>query len=139
VEADQGRTIVGKVPCAVLVSLDEETGKVGFTPPAAASNPQVIAILVEPARAGEDPAADDPVGEGDAQEAPAVPKPAARGNQDQAEEPVKKKAAKAAEPRRKSAAKRQRLAKRKDRCGSMKAAWYTNKEGRRSYRCVRQG
>jgi hypothetical protein len=124
----------------VLVSLDEETGKVGFTPPAAASNPQVIAMLVGPAGAGEPKAGDDPLGEGDVQEAPPVPKPVARGNQTEAEEPAKKKAAKAAEPRRKTAAaKRQRQARRKDRCGSMKAAWYTNKEGRRRYRCVRQG
>jgi hypothetical protein len=82
VEADQGETIVGKVPCAVLVSPDEETGKAGFTPPAAASNPQVIAMLVDPARSGNGPAYDVPQGEGDAHEAPPVPKPVARGNQD---------------------------------------------------------
>jgi pyruvate/2-oxoglutarate dehydrogenase complex dihydrolipoamide acyltransferase (E2) component len=135
VEAAEGTTIVGKVPCAVLIKLDEETGKVDFTPPSAASNPQVIAILVKPGGA-DAPAAsapdETPTAEGDAQDQPEAQKPELR----------EKRAAKPAKPperRKLASARKERVAKRKDACGSYKAVWYTNKEGRKKYRCVRTG
>lgn len=132
VETAGTKTIAAKVPCAVLIRLNRETGDVDFTPPAAATNPQVIAMLVKPLP-GDDADPSGEIAEGDAQEVPLPPpKP----------EVIKKKTAtspaKSAE-RRKTAAKKQRRAGRKDRCGSYKAVWYTNKEGRRRYRCVRTG
>jgi hypothetical protein len=148
VEAAPATTIAGKVPCAVLIRLDEETGNVEFTPPAARSNPQVIAMLVKPGQP-EEPAGDTaaaPVAEGDSQE----PAPAAEAALDAKQEgkPQVKRAKQAEEARpakkaerRKtaSATRKQRARKRNDACGSYKAVWYTNKEGRRKYRCVRTG
>ncbi len=137
VQAAEGSTIIGKVPCAVLITLNEETGEVDFTPPAAASDPQVIAMLVKPdesaSPSGPEPA-EVPVAEGDAQDLPIAPKPVAR------EKRISEKPVKAAERRKTAAtAKKKRVAKRRDSCGSYKAVWYTNKEGRRRYRCVRTG
>jgi hypothetical protein len=135
VEAAEGTTIVGKVPCAVLIRLNEETGKVAFTPPSAASNPQVIAMLVRsdgpppPDAAAPEEA---PLAEGDAQDQPPAPRPQLK--QKRAEKPVK-----APERRKTASAKKKRIAKRHDACGSYKAVWYTNKEGRKKYRCVRTG
>jgi hypothetical protein len=136
VQAAEGTTILGKVPCAALIRLDEDTGDVDFTPPSAASNRQVIAMLVKPdesgAPAGSEPG-EDPSAEGDAQDLPVTPKPEVR--EKRAEKTVK------TPERRKTAAakKKKRVGKRKDSCGSYKAVWYTNKEGRRKYRCVRAG
>jgi hypothetical protein len=131
VEEAKAATIVAKVPCAVVIRLDDKTGDVDFTPPAAASNPQVIAMLVKPPAEEALPVAE--VAKGDAEEAPPPKLNVTR----------KKTAASPAKPveRRKlaSAAKKQRSAKRKDACGSYKAVWYTNKSGHRRYRCVRTG
>jgi len=135
VQAAEGTTIIGKVPCAALIRLDEDTGEVDFTPPSAASNRQVIAMLVKPdepeAPAGSQPA-EDRAAEGDAQDLPVTPKPQAR--EKPAEKPVKMP-----EQRKTAAAGKKRTGKRKDACGSYKAVWNTNKEGRRKYRCVRTG
>jgi hypothetical protein len=82
VEVAQGTTNVGKVPCAVLIRLNEETGKVAFTPPSAASNPEVIAMLMKPGEAAPPEAADPdetPLAEGDAQALPAAPQPQLKG------------------------------------------------------------
>ena len=133
-----GTTEVGKVPCAVLIRMDQKTGDVEFTPPAAATDPQVIAMLLRPT-----PSDADPQGEGDAQETETAFVPA-KSNREAAPPPEKPKpAAKAGSPRKSQrvavAAKKQRRAKRGDACGSYKAVWYTNKQGRRRYRCVRQG
>lgn len=137
VQAVEGTTIAGKVPCAVLIRMNQETGDVDFTPPAAASDPQVIAMLVRPGPADGSEPGQDPFGEGDAQEPQAAPKPQAR-EKPAPEKPSK--TARAAEKRKTAAvAKKQRVRKRKDSCGSMKAVWYTNTEGRRKYRCVRRG
>jgi hypothetical protein len=144
VEAAEGTTIIGKVPCAALIRLDEDTGEVDFTPPSAASNRQVIAMLVKSDEA-EAPAVPEPAGapaaEGDAQDLPVTAKP-----QDLPEtakpQPRQKRAeklVKTPERRKTAAAKKKRVGKRKDACGSYKAVWYTNKEGRRKYRCVRTG
>jgi hypothetical protein len=119
----------------VLIRLDEDTGDVDFTPPSAASNREVIAMLVKTdeveALAGSEPV-DDTTAEGDAQDLPVAPKPQAREKRE--EKPVK-----TPERRKTAAAKKKRVGKRKDSCGSYKAVWYTNKEGRRKYRCVRAG
>jgi hypothetical protein len=137
VEAAEGTTIVGKVPCAVLIRLNEETGKVAFTPPSAASNPEVIAMLVKPGEAGlPEPAGPEvaPFAEGDAQDLPAAQKPRLK------EQRAEKRTVKTPERRKTAAAKKKkRAAKRNESCGSYKAVWYTNKEGRRKYRCVRTG
>jgi hypothetical protein len=135
VQPAEGTTVLGKVPCAVLIRLDEDTGDVDFTPPSAASNREVIAMLVKTdeveALAGSEPV-DDTTAEGDAQDLPVAPKPQAREKRE--EKPVK-----TPERRKTAAAKKKRVGKRKDSCGSYKAVWYTNKEGRRKYRCVRAG
>jgi hypothetical protein len=135
VQPAEGTTIIGKVPCAVLIRFDEDTGDVDFTPPSAASNREVIAMLVKTedteAPDGSEPA-DGAAAEGDAQDLPVAPRPQAR--EKRAEKPVKTQ-----ERRKTAAAKKKRVGKRKDSCGSYKAVWYTNKEGRRRYRCVRTG
>jgi hypothetical protein len=136
VEAAEGTTNVGKVPCAVLIRLNEETGKVPFTPPSAASNPEVVAMLVKPGEAAPPEAAEPdetPLAEGDAQALPAAPQPQLK--ETRAERPVK------TPERRKTVAarKKKRVAKRNDACGSYKAVWYTNKEDRKKYNCVRTG
>lgn len=150
VEAAEGATVVVKVPCAVLIHMNEQTGDVAFTPPAAATDPQVIASLVRTEdgdTATLEFAAGAPPPEGDTQDIPLpAPKPQRKAIADDA---PKEKAAKTADrvkpahkpERRKtaSATKKQRAGKRKDSCGSCKAVWYTNKEGRRKYRCVKTG
>ena len=79
VETAEGTTVVGKVPCAVLIHMNEQTGDVAFTPPAAATDPQVIASLVrteETQSATLEIAAGGPPPEGDTQDTPLpVPKP----------------------------------------------------------------
>ncbi len=134
VETAGSKTIAAKVPCAVLIRLDRETGDVDFTPPAAATNPQVIAMLVKPGPQ-ENPDVPGQIAEGDAQEPPLPPPKPARVEKASAASP-----AKSVERRKTLAAvKTQRRARRKDSCGSYKAVWYTNKQGRRKYRCVRVG
>lgn len=135
VQPAEGTTVLGKVPCAVLIRLDEDTGDVDFTPPSAASNREVIALLVKTDDV-EVPAIPEPeedtTAEGDAQDLPVAPKPQAREKSE--EKPVK-----TPERRKTAAAKRKRVSQRNDSCGSYKAVWYTNKQGRRKYRCVRSG
>lgn len=124
VEEARSATIAGKVPCAVVIRMDDRTGEVDFNPPAAATNPQVIAMLVK--QPPQDQATlPGEFAEGDGQEAQPAPKP---------REIEKEKPRKLA-----VAAKKQRQAKRRDRCGSLRAVWYTRKDGRRKYRCVRAG
>ena len=146
ISAAESTTEISKVPCAVLIRLDQETGNVEFTPPAAATDPQVIAMLVKPGEV-EDLSADamDNAGaEGDGQDAIPPPKPEPREVQEPPPKPKKiadrtSSAEKTAARKTASATKKKRIAKRKDSCGSYKAVWYTNKEGRRKYRCVRTG
>lgn len=156
-----GVTEVGKVPCAVVVKLDQDTGEVQFKPAAAATDPRVVAMLMKPGEIGAtaDAANENlaPNGGGTAEADAAPPKPVARAeimpasdeqpevqtgppenslkNPDRVsgEKPNLRKA-ETAPPRKRRAA-----ARRTDSCGSYRAVWYTNKEGRRKYRCVRQG
>ncbi len=87
IQEAESTTEVGKVPCAVVIRMDQTTGNVEFNPPAAATDPRVIAMLVKPARdaaVAEAEATENPGAEGDApDDLPAVQEPL----------PVKKQAA----------------------------------------------
>ena len=144
VQEAAGATEVSKVPCAVVIRLDQQTGDVQFTPPAAATDPKVIAMLVKPGREmarWEGPATESPGAEGDApDDRPTAQQPLSSTKQRASAAARKKEVKNAARLARaeRPAAKR-KSARRADRCGSYKAVWYTNKEGRRKYRCVRTG
>lgn len=150
VQLGVGQTEAGKVPCAVLIRQDPETADIEIVPRAAATDPNVIAMLVKPRAyaptivpaSAEDvtgsitaprpvPEAGEPgrVIEASAETLDEVPVPKAR--------PLL-----SAKPKYSAAASRTRRAasaKRTDSCGSYRAVWYTNKEGRRRYRCVKAG
>ncbi len=144
-QSAEGHTIAGKVACAVLVKRDEQTSEIVIYPSTAAREPKVIAMLgrslAEPKLPDPPPetliieaTSSDPseVPEGDGVDVPDVEDPP-EAPAKLAEVPKRKKSTKAASTgKRKTAAVRLR-----DRCGSYKAVWYTNKEGRRKYRCVR--
>ncbi len=155
-----GVTEVGKVPCAVVVKLDQETGDVQFKPATAATDPRVVAMLMKPGEieASADVTVQDPAQKdsGEAEAQPAPPKPVARAEimptgdeQPEVKVQPREKAVKTADrisaekPKLRKAEtaslKKRRVARRNDSCGSYRAVWYTNKEGRRKYRCVRQG
>lgn len=140
-------TEVNKVPCAVVIRMDQETGAVQFAPPAAATDPRVIAMLVQPEReavaAAAAPPTDSPGAEGDAPDGiPAVQEPLPDLKKKKtATAATKKKPVKTMARLGKSekAASTRKTARRRDSCGSYRAVWYTNKEGRKRYRCVRTG
>lgn len=151
IQSADAATVAGKVPCAVLIHMNPDTGDVEFTPPTAATDPQVIASLVKTEDADStamEMAPGGPTPEGDTIEVPPKPAPPEAKVEDEklvetgtAKTPDRVKSTKQ-EKRRVStqaATKRQRSAKRRDSCGSYKAVWYTNKEGRRKYRCVKAG
>jgi len=138
-ESGEGVTEVGKVRCAVLVLQDPATAEVDFVPPSAATDPAVIAMLVKP-RPGAPPpksdslaATDGPV-IGSISRAPRIVPTS--GGVDAEDEPGPGPPSTAG---KKSSAKPAAARKRSDTCGSYRAVWYTNKEGRKRYRCVRQG
>lgn len=159
VQSAPGLTEVGKVPCAVLIRQDPQTADVEIVPQAAATDPDVVAMLVRPR--SPEPAAGQPTivpasaEEDDVTASIKLPRPvpdtgeAAKVIEASAEtvedvvapkpRPVvsaaKQKAAAPAAPRTKRSA----SAKRSDSCGSYRAVWYTNKDGRRRYRCVKAG
>lgn len=149
-EAGPGITAASKVQCAVLIRQDPETEAVELVPRTAATDPEVIAILARPAtgQASE---------EGEAQ-APDMNQPATAGQEfaktdrrplmivsdEGRKTPIKTvslsgKKMQARSPAAAVAAKKKYGARRTDSCGSYKAVWYTNKYGRRKYRCVRAG
>lgn len=143
-ESAEGHTIAGKVACAVVVKRDEQTSEIVVFPSTAATEPKVIAMLGR--SLAEQKLPDPPsetliieatssdlseVAEGDGVDIPDLDEtPEAPAKLTEA--PKRKKPAKAA-----SAGKRKTAARLRDRCGSYKAVWYTNKEGRRKYRCIR--
>ena len=141
----ESTTEVGKVPCAVVIRLDQVTGDVAFNPPAAATDPQVIAMLVKPRRAAamaEAPATEGPGAEGDAPDGiPVVQEPLPEKKKETVTARQKKKTGKTAARLRgaERASSTRKTAARRDVCGSRRAAWYTTKDGRRKYRCVRTG
>lgn len=109
IENKQNGTVAGKVPCAVMVTRDDKN-QYGVWPPEEAKNPVVVAAITRRAQKLQDDAA--------------APVPAAPEAQKPPREPIKKKAKK----------KRRTT----DACGSMRAVWYTNKQGKRKYRCVKR-
>lgn len=138
-ESGDGITEVGKVPCAVLVLQDAATSRVDFVPPSAATDPAVIAMLVKPrpgAPAGKTDslAATDGLVIGGPSRAPRIVPTS--GEVDGDDEPAPKELSAAG---KNSSARPAASRKRTSTCGTYRAVWYTNKEGRRRYRCVRQG
>ena len=137
-----GLTEAGKVPCAVLVRQDPQTSAVEFVPPSAATDPAVVAMLAKPqgaitvSKADRLPtvAADEITGS--ITSAPRIVPTSAEIEPQAPPTPVinKKRPVKAAIVR-----KRVVVARRSDACGSSRAVWYTNKDGRRKYRCEKTG
>lgn len=139
IESGGGLTEAGKVPCAVLIRHDPQTSHVEIVPPSAATDPAFIAMLVKPR--GNAPVvkadrlmADDDI-TGSVTPAPKVV-PTSAAVEDGAVvtpklKPMVKKRAKLATSRKRGAG--------RDVCGSYRAVWYTNKDGRRKYRCTKGG
>ena len=119
IEAGHGITEAAKVNCAVLIRQDPETEAVEIVPQSAATDPKVIAMLVQPLR-GE-PSIDA--------SAASIGSATLSGKRMKARDSV---AAVTTGQKRPGA-------RRSDSCGSYKAVWYTNKNGRRKYRCIRAG
>jgi len=149
-QGGDGITEVVKVPCAVMVRHDAATDAVEILPPTAATDPQVIALLVKPegappvelAEAPEEVSAKGdraiPEDEGDGGGLPTPRlKPARSAAADEADtgEKTQARVKRQAQARKKPAATR-KLA---DRCGSYRAVWYTAKDGHKRYRCVKAG
>lgn len=141
VDVSVGMTEAAKVQCAVLIRQDPDTEAVEIVPRTAATDPEVIAMLLRP----EAQTADD----GGTETAEGLPRaekrPLALGGEEARSDPIEtgslsgrkmqaRNPATAVERNTKRTAVR-----RTDRCGSYKAVWYTNKYGRRKYRCVRMG
>lgn len=153
-ESGAGLTEVGKVPCAVLIRQDPQTSDVEIIPSSAATDPDVIAMLVKPRP--EEPsapptivpaAAEDITGSIDLPKP--VPDSGVEGRVIEATAETLEDVA-VPKPRPVAAPKKQRSdaatakpvktsARRTDSCGSYRAVWYTNKSGHRRYRCVKAG
>ena len=124
--------------------MDQQTGEVEFAPPAAATDPQVIAMLVKTERdtaaAAADPATDSPGAEGDAPDGIAAVQEPLPAKKQTASAPPRRRRQEHRPPRQGGEGRiKRKTARRRDLCGSRSAVWYTNKEGRRKYRCVRTG
>ena len=144
-ESGPGITEVGKVPCAVLIRNDPHTAEIDIVPASAATDPDVIAMLVKPRAAARPMKGDRQVAvvaagkdrTGSITRAPRIVPASAVGAPD---EPAPEKAKPAVGKKRAdkpSAQRRHTAAARGTACGSYKAVWFTNKEGRRRYRCVK--
>lgn len=139
-EQGPGLTVIGKVPCAVLIRQDPQTSDIDIVPPSAATDPQVIAMLVKPkpgnaiSKMDRLPvtAADDITG--------SVTKPPPRivPASGAVEPPDTARKAKPAPGKKQVAAARPSQTGRRDACGSYRAVWYTSKTGHRKYRCVKR-
>lgn len=145
VQSGDGVTDVGKVSCAVLIRQDPQTADVEIIPPSAATDPDVIAALVKPRTHSIVPTAAEDVTGGIVAPWP-VPETGMPGKVIEAsaetleEVPLPKpRPAVSVQKQKPVAARAKRVAKRADSCGSYRAVWYTNKEGRRRYRCVKAG
>lgn len=136
IEAGNGVTEVAKVQCAVLIRQDPDTEAVEIVPHTAATDPDVIAMLVRPenmeALSPEDTAKPSlrpvMVAGDDGRTAP-VSTGTLSGRKMQARNPATVV----------TGGKKRASVRRSDACGSYRAVWYTNKYGRRKYRCVRAG
>ena len=127
IEAGHGVTEAAKVHCAVLIRQDPETEVVEILPRSAATDPRVIAMLVQPIR-------------GTALAGPDAPMPAPQPATSEGSGTLSGKKMQARNPAMAVVTgKKTPGARRSDSCGSYKAVWYTNKYGRRKYRCVRAG
>ena len=141
-ESGPGFTELGKVPCAVLVRQDPQTSEVEFVPPSAATDPAVVAMLARTANELV-VSKDDRLPAVAAVDVTARVKPAPRivpaSAEAAPETPVK--AVPGKKPVVKAAITHQRavVAGRSNACGSYRAVWYTNRDGRRKYRCVKAG
>lgn len=149
-QGGDGITEVVKVPCAVMVRHDAATDAVEIVPAAAATDPQVIAILVNPgtvptaamAEASDEVSAkgDRAVSEDEGDGGDVIPiatprvKPVRSEATEQAKEKTQSRVKRTAQARKKPATRK--LA---DRCGSYRAVWYTAKDGHKRYRCVKSG
>ena len=143
-----GMTEVNKVACAVMVRQDQHTAAIQIVPDHSATDPQVIALLgrsIAIARPRPFAAEIRPTSATLEQIPVLLPQDASLPSK-----PLKK--ASAVPVAKVKMAKRQKsretvgltvnrkkttVRKRTDQCGSYRAVWYTNKEGRRKYRCVR--
>lgn len=150
-QSGDGLTEAGKVPCAVLIRQDPETQAVQIIPRGAATDPQVIALLMKSAASP----ASSPPQQAKQEMSPSPPVPADlpmprprpvvvasdEGRTDAIETGSLSGAKfQSREPAGRAAASQNKATvRRTDSCGSYKAVWYTNKQGRRKYRCVKVG
>ena len=139
IDVGVGVTEAAKVQCAVLIRQDPATEAVEIVPRTAATDPDVIAMLVKPSmiRAADDAAQpQETLADGSAKQRPRL----RAANSDRTETSAlsgrKMQARNAAAVAGRG---KKTSARRTDICGSYKAVWYTNKQGRRKYRCVRAG
>lgn len=149
-ETGPGVTEASKVSCAVLIRQDKQTSEIEILPRAAATDPDVIAMLVKPrperlaGRPGRLPIAATADVTGSITPAPLTHiEPASAAVEPDTISPPEPAVAKPVVKAKRAAAsttgRRAVASRRSDACGSYKAVWYTNKEGRRRYRCVRAG
>jgi hypothetical protein len=143
IESGPGLTEVAKVSCAVLIRHDPQTGEIEILPRTAATDPNVIAMLVRP-RNGQTAVKQDPLPVTAANDVTAKVAPAPRivptsAAADPESEPRSKPAVEKKQTVRAAARTHAVASRRTDACGSYRAVWFTNKEGRRRYRCVKAG
>ena len=142
-----GITEVGKVPCAVLIRHDPVTAEIDIVPAAAATDPDLIAMLLKPratasALKGALPVAIAPARAditGSITPAPRIVPASAEVEPEKKASERAKSAGRKKRAEKPAAQRKQTAAVRGTACGSYKAVWYTNKEGRRKYRCVKPG
>lgn len=147
VESGPGITEAGKVPCAVLIRHDPDTAEIDIVPASAATDPDVIAMLVKPRAAAHAMKGDRQVAEvaagkdrtGSITRAPRIVPASAAGVPDEQAPEKAKPAVKKKRVEKPAAQRKHTAAARGTACGSYKAVWFTNKEGRRRYRCVKSG
>lgn len=149
-QAGDRLTDAGKVSCAVLIRQDPQTADIEIVPRAAATDPDVVALLARPRR---EAATIVPASAEDVTGSITLPRPvpdtASPGRVIEASAETvsevvlpKLRPAMSTKQTKSEPSTRARQAstrKRTDSCGSYRAVWYTNKEGRRRYRCVKSG
>lgn len=145
IEQTPGVTDVARVPCAIVIERQTDTGRVEVKPASQAGNP-VVAILSE----RQTLVSMDGKRKSEVKTAASVvdhdvfiprpqPRPRLAASRQTRDVRALKIAPKAATPKAagKKSVKKAAATKRTDRCGSMRAAWYTTKQGHRRYRCVK--
>lgn len=143
VEHVQGLSEVHKVPCAIIVNRDTDSGAVTTEPPGLAALPEVAAAL-DPAPAGS-AAVPRPFMVAEKSQPVQHPHPQQQvrivpvSDTAQQNAPGEMAATGRVEQATPKPPERRHARALPDRCGSYKAIWYTAKSGARRYRCVRQG